>query len=148
MTLQDPESSLASVNSSKVVDFYKKLVNTFADISTQTITGQTFPVSQVVDLLVQVIEALPPDGHKLLHEKLLDRTIQTTSGVCGGAARIRNTRIPVWTLVSFKQQGADELEILRNYPALTFTDLQAAWRYYNTHHQEIDRLITSHQEGE
>lgn len=32
--------------------------------------------------------------------------IRKTSGVCGGYACVRNTRIPVWTLVSLRQQGA------------------------------------------
>jgi type III restriction enzyme len=31
--------------------------------------------------------------------------IQKTPGVCGGAARIRNTRIPVWTIVQLPQLG-------------------------------------------
>jgi uncharacterized protein (DUF433 family) len=31
--------------------------------------------------------------------------IQKTVGVCGGSARIRDTRITVRTLVSFRQQG-------------------------------------------
>ncbi|MBD2195915.1 MULTISPECIES: DUF433 domain-containing protein [Calothrix] len=64
--------------------------------------------------------------------------IQKTSGVCGGNARIRDTRIAVWTLVSFRQQGASDEELLRNYPTLTIEDLAAAWSYYKEHPQEID----------
>lgn len=101
---------------------------------------------QLVDSLVQIIEALTPEENALLQEKLQVRTIQVTPGVCGGAARIRNTRIPVWTLVSFRLQGADEAEILRNYPALTPLDLSSAWIYYNSHRQEIDALIADIQE--
>ncbi|BAU08314.1 DUF433 domain-containing protein [Fischerella thermalis CCMEE 5330] len=67
--------------------------------------------------------------------------IQKTPGVCGGNARIRDTRITVWTLVSFRQQGASEEELLRNYPGLTPQDLEAAWSYYQEHLQEIDQLI-------
>jgi uncharacterized protein (DUF433 family) len=100
---------------------------------------------QLVDSLVQIIEALIPEENALLQEKLLARTIQATPGVCGGYARIRNTRIPVWTLVSFRQQGADEAELLHNYPTLTPLDLDAAWSYYNTHREEIDTQITAHQ---
>lgn len=73
--------------------------------------------------------------------KLQSRAIQKTSGVCGGDARIRNTRIPVWTLVSFRQQGADSSELLRNYPGLTQADLDAAWAYYDAHRDEIDQAI-------
>ncbi|MEM9266804.1 MAG: DUF433 domain-containing protein [Cyanobacteria bacterium P01_F01_bin.13] len=43
-----------------------------------------------------------PEENKLLLNKLHARTIQKRPGVCGGYARIRNTRIPVWTLVSFQ----------------------------------------------
>jgi uncharacterized protein (DUF433 family) len=67
--------------------------------------------------------------------------IQKTPGVCGGNARIRDTRIAVWTLVSFRQQGASETELLRNYPGLTPQDLEAAWLYYQEHLQEIDQVI-------
>ena len=45
-----------------------------------------------------------------------DKVIQRTPGISGGQACIRNTRIPVWTLVSLLQQGATEQELLRNYP--------------------------------
>ncbi|WP_228060923.1 MULTISPECIES: DUF433 domain-containing protein [unclassified Coleofasciculus] len=34
----------------------------------------------------------------MLFERLSSKTIQVTAGVCGGQPRIRNTRIPVWTL--------------------------------------------------
>jgi len=34
--------------------------------------------------------------------------VQHTTGVCGGNACIRNTRIPVWTLVSLRSQGATD----------------------------------------
>ncbi|WP_448267815.1 DUF433 domain-containing protein [Nostoc sp. DSM 114159] len=32
----------------------------------------------------------------------------------------------MWTLVAFRQQGANEEELLRNYPTLTHDDLKAA----------------------
>ncbi len=74
---------------------------------------------------------------------LQDKIIQKTPGICGGHARIRNTRIPVWTLVSLRQQGATEQELLRNYPSLTSDDLTAVWEYYYNHKSEIERIIIS-----
>ncbi len=74
---------------------------------------------------------------------LQDKIIQKTPGICGGHARIRNTRIPVWTLVSLRQQGATEQELLRNYPSLTSDDLAAVWEYYYNHKSEIERIIIS-----
>ncbi|MGL6340872.1 MAG: DUF433 domain-containing protein [Waterburya sp.] len=59
------------------------------------------------------------------------------------ASYIRNTRIPVWTLVSFRQQGATEQELLRKYPSLSLEDLTAVWGYYYNHRSEIDRIIAS-----
>lgn len=51
----------------------------------------------------------------------------------------------MWTLVSLHQQGADEAELLQNYPALDDRDLENAWRYYDRHREEIDRIIVSQQ---
>lgn len=73
----------------------------------------------------------------------ITEVIQKIPGVSGGHACIRNTRIPVWTLVSLRQQGATEQEILRNYPGLTLEDLTAVWGYYYNHQSEIDCIIAS-----
>lgn len=97
--------------------------------------------TRLVDSLVQIIESLTPKERIRLQERLSDRAIQVTEGVCGGQPRIRNTRIPVWTLVTFRQQGAEDEELLRNYPALTKDDLAAAWAYYEQHREECDRRI-------
>ena len=85
------------------------------------------------------------DMEKLLNDPPNTPIIQETPGVCGGYARIRNTRIPVWTLVSLRRQGADDAELLRGYPGLSDADLAASWDYYERHRQEIDRVIESHQ---
>lgn len=66
---------------------------------------------------------------------------RSTPDVCFGKARIRNTRIPVWLLVSFRKMGASEQELLRNYPSLSLSDLHAAWDYYRDHQDEIDQEI-------
>jgi uncharacterized protein (DUF433 family) len=61
--------------------------------------------------------------------------------VCGGSARIAGTRIPVWSLESWRRLGASDAEILRNYPSLLGSDLLNAWTYVDRHRQEIDREI-------
>ena len=99
---------------------------------------------KLVESLVQMIESLPQDDYVLFQEQLTIRSIQKTEGVCGGHARIRNTRIAVWTIISFQNQGADEEELLRNFPVLTPFDLMAARIYYHAHTAEIDNLIASH----
>ena len=101
--------------------------------------------TKLVESLAQVIESLAPEEYVLLQEKLKSRAIQKTIGVCGGHARIRNTRITVWTIISLQQQGADSPELLRNFPSLTADDLSNVRFYYTTHQEEIDRAIASHQ---
>ena len=56
----------------------------------------------------------------------MSNLITTTQGICGGNARIRNTRIPVWTLVSLHNLGASDNDLLTNFPGLTQEDLNKA----------------------
>jgi uncharacterized protein (DUF433 family) len=67
--------------------------------------------------------------------------IEKTPGVMGGDACIRQTRIPVWLLVSLRQQGATEAYLLEDYPTLTAADLVNAWLYGDTHSDEIEAAI-------
>lgn len=68
--------------------------------------------------------------------------IEKTPGVMGGDACIRQTRIPVWLLVSLRRQGATESYLLEDYPSLTAADLVNAWLYADTHREEIEAAIT------
>ncbi|MFM6138167.1 MAG: DUF433 domain-containing protein [Sphaerospermopsis kisseleviana] len=45
-----------------------------------------------------------------------------------------------------RQQGADDVELLQNYPSLTSEDLTAAWDYYEQYSSEIDLIITAQNE--
>ncbi len=65
--------------------------------------------------------------------------------VCGGSARVAGTRVPVWSLESWRRLGADDAEILRNYPSLQASDLLNAWHYIARHPQEIDREISGNE---
>lgn len=97
-----------------------------------------------VESLAETISALSSEDYSLLQSMLIAKTVQTTPGVCGGHARVRNTRIPVWTLVSLAKQGMREDELLKDFPGLTRFDLLAAQSYYQANKTEIDILITSH----
>jgi uncharacterized protein (DUF433 family) len=68
--------------------------------------------------------------------------INKTPQVVGGAARIRNTRIPVWSLFQSHQMGASDLEILEAHPELTSADLINAWFYAETFLDEIEQAIS------
>ena len=74
-------------------------------------------------------------------------TISKTPNVCGGRARVRNTRIPVWLLVSFHQDGLSDATLLEYYPTLTAADLDAAWVYYADNPAEIDEAIRANEEA-
>jgi type III restriction enzyme len=68
-------------------------------------------------------------------------TVTCTPNVAGGRARIRNTRIPVWVIVKYRNEGATEEEILKAYPSLTLEDLKECWSYYEEHQKEIDASL-------
>ncbi len=103
---------------------------------------------KLVESLVQAVESLPPEDYALFQEQLTTRSVQKTPGVCGGHARIRSTRIPIWTLISFQQQGANDEELLHNFPSLTPFDLNVARAYYASHTEEIDSAIADLQEDD
>ncbi len=67
--------------------------------------------------------------------------IEKTLGVMGGDARIRQTRIPVWLLISLRRQGASEAYLLEDYPTLTAADLVNAWLYAEASPDEIEAAI-------
>ncbi|HEV3440881.1 MAG TPA: DUF433 domain-containing protein [Gemmata sp.] len=73
----------------------------------------------------------------------LNSLIQHSPGVVGGAAKIRQTRIPVWLLVQLREELEMKDVDIKNYfePPLTDADLAAAWKYYDDNKKEIDDAI-------
>jgi uncharacterized protein (DUF433 family) len=67
--------------------------------------------------------------------------ISSRKGVCGGAACIAGTRIPVWILARARELGATNRRLLRMYPDLTAKDLKNAWRYAHDHTDEIAKQV-------
>jgi uncharacterized protein (DUF433 family) len=67
--------------------------------------------------------------------------IDKTRGVCGGAARVAGTRIPVWQLVEARASGASEAQILVDFPSSRAEDLVNAWSYEDSHRDEIKAQI-------
>jgi len=72
--------------------------------------------------------------------------IESNPQVCGGAACIVRTRIPVWILENARRQGVTEAELLQDYPTLTAQDLANAWAYVSSHAAEIDEQIRVNEE--
>jgi uncharacterized protein (DUF433 family) len=80
----------------------------------------------------------------LIHS--LEEGIHKTRGVMGGEACVRDTRIPIWLLVSYRRLGLSEAKLLDNYPMLTANDLVNAWSYASAYADEIDRAIAQQDE--
>jgi len=89
-------------------------------------------------------------------EGLVDRLIvgngfiTKTPGVCGGRARIRNTRIPVWAVVQTSWGLPSSLRPAASqahYPELTDDDVHNAWAYYLAHQAEVNQDIKDNEEA-
>jgi uncharacterized protein (DUF433 family) len=76
------------------------------------------------------------------------QAIHKTPGVMGGEACIGRTRIPVWLMVSYRRQGANDAHILEGYPQLTAADLVNVWAYAEAHPDEIEQAIRDQEEDE
>ena len=154
----------------RIKDEQKELLNLILEVSGEARKDKAAKVAAAKTLWIPAVQnhgglgrwdfleiSDPWDAQKFIRMYLSQQTVQTdtnistiqkTAGVCGGNARIRDTRIPVWSLVSFHQQGAPDDYLLRNYPGLTQEDLQAAWSYYNQHREEIDRVIADEEDDD
>lgn len=68
------------------------------------------------------------------------------AGVCGGSICVRDTRVPVWVLERSRQLKIPLSDILEDYPFLDGNDIAVAWRYAETHPEEIQREIQENQD--
>ena len=75
----------------------------------------------------------------------MESRVTSATGVCGGDACIRNTRIPVWLIVQARLLGTSEADLLRAYPVLSLEDLASAWAYYLANREEIEEQIRDHE---
>jgi len=87
-----------------------------------------------------------PDEVILMPAVLINR-IEKTHDICGGDARIADSRIPVWLLVGYRLDGVSDERLLELYPTLTFKDLSAAWWYYAQNGLEIDAALQSQEDA-
>jgi uncharacterized protein (DUF433 family) len=74
--------------------------------------------------------------------------ISKRPGRCGGDACIRDTRITVWGLESYRRLGLKDSEIVSKIAGLTEADLEAAWEYVAANREEIDQAIQQNEAGE
>jgi uncharacterized protein (DUF433 family) len=64
-----------------------------------------------------------------------------TKGVCGGRARIRDSRIPVSTIAEYVRSGESRADILYLYTHVEPAAIDDAIGYYLDHREEIDREV-------
>lgn len=97
--------------------------------------------------LIRRIWRVDPNLITLMHSlRLMEYPlIVSTPRVCGGAARLIRTRIPVWTLERMRQLGVSEADILRSYPTLSVADLVQVWCYAEGHRDEIQEAIQANE---
>jgi uncharacterized protein (DUF433 family) len=101
---------------------------TLQELEIQLLTLTDSEKAQIIQTLIQTLGSN-------------SRGITKTPGVCGGAACVTDTRIPVWTLAEAKSLGYSEADLLTSYPTLTATDLTQAWIYAEVHPDEITTAI-------
>ena len=73
--------------------------------------------------------------------------IEKSPGVCGGDARIRDTRHTGAGLVEWRRLGLTDGQILKRHPDLSPADLEAAWTYSEQHREEIERAIRENEDA-
>ena len=69
------------------------------------------------------------------------RYIVKTPGVCGGKARVENTRIGVHDVVSLLHNGETVDSVTRQLPGLTRAQVYECLAYYEDHLAEVDYLV-------
>ncbi len=71
--------------------------------------------------------------------------IEKTPGVCGGDARVAGTRIPVWSLVTWRNLGMTDEKLLAEFETLSPEGLQNAWAFYAANKAEIDAQVAENE---
>lgn len=102
------------------------------------------------DLEAELASLTKAERAQLLQRLALDFVnawpgVEKIVGVAGGEACIVRTRIPIWTLASYRRQGWSEARILANFPSLRAADLVNAWAYADANRVEIDRAIETNE---
>jgi uncharacterized protein (DUF433 family) len=69
------------------------------------------------------------------------RYIIKTPGICGGNARIEDTRIRVHDVIGLLQNGETVESVTRQLPGLTRAQAYECLAYYEDHLAEIDYLV-------
>jgi len=69
------------------------------------------------------------------------RYIVKTPRICGGKARIENTRVGVHDVIGLLQNGETVETVIRQLPDVTRAQVYECLSYYEDHLAEIDYLV-------
>lgn len=111
--------------------FIEQTISTVSDQSSEEQRAFFF---RIADLIMNSVARDIPEG-------AYDGRIRKTPGVCGGSARIRDHRLPVWGVIEYLRLGRTDEEVLESYPFIDRNDLEAAKEYYRDRKLEIDLEI-------
>lgn len=111
----DPNSALGRELSGKLIDFLKAFGKT---------PNKNFRISVPINELGNEVRT----GSTVEPPSLLDR-IDVDPEICGGRPRIRGTRVRVSDVLELLASGAQQSEILADYPYLQQEDIAAALQY-------------------
>ena len=67
-------------------------------------------------------------------------SIICTPGVCGGAARIAGTRIPVWQLWQNHNSGVSDEQISEAF-GIDLATLKSVWQYCELNSESLNNLV-------
>ncbi len=101
---------------------------TLKELESQLLSLTSSEKEQAIQLLTQSLGSI-------------ETGVEKTIGICGGNARIVNTRITVWGLVNAKQIGYGDGDLLQSYPQINAIDLVNAWNYAKAHPDDIALAI-------
>ncbi len=66
--------------------------------------------------------------------------------IVGGEPTVKGTRIPVRSIVLFREHEGSLADIFKAFPRLTADDVREALAYYEAHRAEIDGYIRENQD--
>ena len=87
----------------------------------------SYPMSGLTERIVHEIESAPEPIQAEVLDFVLFVKARAGGSESGGEACIGMSRVAVWMLEEARRSGVGELELLKDYPALSVQDLEAAW---------------------
>ncbi len=102
----------------------------FDDPGTKRLVGHrpvgNLAMREVVDFDLQPLVIDVRNAASKVNERTARGQIDRVRGVQGGAAVVAGTRVPIRALQQLRRDGMSKRQILREFPALTAADLDAA----------------------